>query len=244
MSFDVVEHTLASAVADAATFTVDYPTNRDAGDYAGGREHQAVSHEYGEIEAGFSFGTSNITVTNNAGVTLAAGTKFWVQLDRLGRNEVSRELAEPDKMVPANVVVINLGAPDTADADGVAQSQAATAASGLATGLNGALVVDGEAVFDVPRNVVAAWTTTAVLTITGEDVDGNVMVESSGSGTSMAGAKAFKKVTGVAVSVDVTGLTIGTGDVLGLPAFLPQVWSGHGRAAGWCGRDGRRACCG
>jgi hypothetical protein len=72
----------------------------------------------------------------------------------------------------------------------------------------------------VPRNVVAAWTTTAVLTVTGTDADGNTIVESSASGTSLAGKKAFKTITDVSTSVDITGLTVGHGDVLGLPIFV------------------------
>lgn len=223
MSYDVVEVTLGGSVAADATFTVDYPSNRDAGDYQGGREHKAYSMAYGEIAATYSFGTAEVTVTNKSGVTLAADTKIWVQLDRLGRDEVGRGLADPDKMVDASVIVINLGAPDTADADGAVASQAATAADGLATGINGALASGGVATFDVPRNVVAAWTTTAVLTVTGTDAFGNTIVESSASGTSMTGKKAFKTITDIAVSVDVTGLTVGNGDVLGIPVFLPSA---------------------
>lgn len=103
--------------------------------------------------------------------------------------------------------------PATADADGVCASQSITAA-GL---INGALASGGVATFDVPRNVVAAWTTTAVMTVTGTDVYGVTMSEASGSGTSMTGKKAFKTITAVAVSTAVTSATVGTGDVLGLP---------------------------
>jgi hypothetical protein len=84
---------------------------------------------------------------------------------------------------------------------------------------------DGVATFDVPRNVVAGWTGTAVLTVTGTDAYGNVMVESSGSGTSMTGKKAFKTVTDVSTSANITGLTVGTSKVLGLPAFLASAAS-------------------
>lgn len=107
--------------------------------------------------------------------------------------------------------------PDTADADGVIASQSISATTGPATGINGALASGGVATFDVPRNVVASWTTTAVMTVTGTDVYGATLVESSASGTTMTGKKAFKTVTAVAVSVNVTLATVGTGDVLGLP---------------------------
>lgn len=59
-----------------------------------------------------------------------------------------------------------------------------------------------------------------MLTVTGEDEYGDIVVEASGSGTSFTGKKAFKKITSIAVSTNVTGLTVGTGDVLGLPAYV------------------------
>lgn len=229
MSFDIVRTQLASAVADAGTFTVSYPEGRDAGSYLSSGDHEVVSHGYGALTVlagtlSVSFGASEITLTNNGGVTLAAGTDVIVQLDRFGDDGdvVSAEtVANAGKMQAGVPYVINLGAPDTADADGAVASQACTAAGGLATGINGALASGGVATFDVPRNVVAAWTTTAVLTVTGTDEYGNTIVESSASGTSLAGKKAFKTVTGISSSVDITGLTVGTGDVLGLPVYLP-----------------------
>lgn len=109
----------------------------------------------------------------------------------------------------------NFGAPAAAVANGIAQSQSITPpAAGV---LNGSLVSGGVAVLDVPRNVVAAWTGAAVLTITGRDVYGRVMVEQSPSGTTHTGTKAFKTVTSITVSAAVTLFTAGTGDVLGLP---------------------------
>ena len=114
--------------------------------------------------------------------------------------------------------VHNFGAPITADANGVIETQDLTALGVFSgAGIAGALATAGVATFDVPRNVVAAWTGAAVITITGTDQYGSIVIESSASGTSLAGKKAFKTVTGVAVSADVTGLTVGTGDVLGLP---------------------------
>jgi hypothetical protein len=126
-------------------------------------------------------------------------------------------------MSEITLVKLALGAPATASANAIALSQAATAADGLAAGINGALAAQGVATLDVPRNVVAAWTNAAILTVIGEDEYGNPMRESSASGTSFTGKKAFKKVTGIAVSANVTGLTVGTGVVLGLPVFVADV---------------------
>lgn len=88
--------------------------------------------------------------------------------------------------------------------------------------VNGARASGGVATLDVPpRNVVAAWTNSVVLTVTGTDAYGNVVFEKSASCTSFTGKKAFKTVTKVEASDDVTNLTVDFGDVLGLPLFLP-----------------------
>jgi hypothetical protein len=113
----------------------------------------------------------------------------------------------------------DFGAPITADANGVTETQSLNA--NVAATIGGLLASGGVATFDVPRNVVGAWTNNAVLTVTGTDQYGRRMVESSALGTSFAGKKAFKTVTHATVSANVTGLTIGTGDVLGLPVAVP-----------------------
>src|SRR3546814_1050600 len=87
-----------------------------------------------------------------------------------------RSVALPAGCSWSNICAVNLGAPLTADADGVCASQAITAAAGGT--INGAFATGGVATFDVPRNVVAAWTTAAVLTVTGTDAYGNALVES------------------------------------------------------------------
>jgi len=109
----------------------------------------------------------------------------------------------------------NFGAPEVADADGISVSATITAPANAVIG--GALAASGVATFTTPRNVVGAWTNTATVTFTGTDQYGQAMTETSASGTSHAGAKAFKTVTQVTPSATVTGATFGTGDVLGLP---------------------------
>lgn len=230
-TFDTVALTLGSAVADAGTFTVGYPAGRDAGAYEGGFDHMAATNTYGLLkqtdgDISVAFGASSITVTNNTGSTLAAGTEVWMQFDRMGDDD-DAEMASPGAMTALETIVINLGAPDVADPDGICQSQ--SGAAGALT-LNGALVSGGVATFDKPRNVVvdSGGADTAVLTITGTDEYGNTVVEAltlNGT-TAVPGKKAFKTVTSVVSSATISnGAFVGTGDVLGLPVFLESA--GH-----------------
>jgi len=129
--------------------------------------------------------------------------------------------------IPVNLLtVVDFGAPAAAAANNICASQGVTPpATGV---INGALASGGVATLDKPRNVVAAWTTAAVITVTGTDEYGETLKESSASGTSFTGKKAFKTVTAVDFSVAVTAATVGTGTVLGLPV---KVTASHLLAA-------------
>lgn len=235
MSFKVVEFTLASAVADAGTFTVSYPTGRDAGFYRNSYGHKIrlSTNEGYQATQDFTltFGTSSITVTWANSRTLAAGTSGWLQLNERGDDRTRQdggihEILKSKRFAVLHDVELNLGAPDTADPNGYVESQDLTAAGVFSVDTTvaaalAAAALDGVA--DVPRNVVAAWTGAAVLTVTGKDEYGNTVVESSASGTSFTGKKAFKTITNIETSANITSLTVGTGDVLGLPIYVPAV---------------------
>lgn len=226
MSYDSVNTVLSAAVAASGTFTVGYPTGRDSGSYVGTFKHKigALQSVYtAPADFTLTFGTSNITVNWGAGkTTLPAGTVLNLQLDKIGDDErrIRTDVAKTNGTVPMTPVLINLGAPDVADADGISASATVTAPANAVIG--GALAAGGVATFDVPRNVVGAWTNTAVVTIVGTDEYGNAMQEVSASGTSHAGKKAFKTVTRVTPSATITGATFGTGDVIGLPVALAE----------------------
>lgn len=231
MSFKKSETTLGSAVASGATFTLSYPAGTSAGTFAA-YGHKLWVDKFQRLlssPADFtvSFGASNITVTYKGSTTIPAGARVNAQLNISGADngEAVERLEEADvkRSFLRNLVEVNLGSPATADPNGYVESQNLTSAGVFsvdttAAAALAAAALNGEA--DVPRNVVASWTGTAVLTVTGEDEYGNVMVESSGSGTSFTGKKAFKTVTDIEVSANVTALTVGTGDVLGLPFFV------------------------
>lgn len=228
--FESIAHTLTAAVGAGGSFTVSYPAGKSADNYLGGTDHFLVSDSIRTLFAAsgdisVAFGASNITVTLIAGAALADGAKVWLNLDRAERDE-GTTLANAAKMSELTPIKIHLGAPATADPNGYVESQDLTAAGVFSVNTTAAaalLAAALDGVADVPRNVVAAWTGAAVLTVTGTDEYGNVVVESSASGTSFAGKKAFKTVTNIAVSANVTALTVGTGDVLGLPVFIADA---------------------
>jgi hypothetical protein len=108
------------------------------------------------------------------------------------------------------------GAIAAAAANNICTSQASSGGTN-ALAINGALATAGVATPDFPRNVVAAWTTAAVITVTGTDYYGQPQTESAVSGTAFTGKKAFKTVTAVTFSAAVTAATVGTGVKMGLP---------------------------
>lgn len=224
-----------TAVAENGTFTVSYPANRDAGFYrttAGHKIVDSVNNVYNWPEDfTLSFGTSSITVTWLNARTLAVGVAGWLELNEQGDNERRADAgANTDnaqyRAKVTQPMLVHLGAPDTADADGYFASQDLTAAGVASVDTTVAAAIAAAALAgtaDVPRNVVASWTGAAVITITGTDEFGATVVEKSASGTSLTGKKAFKTVTGISVSANVTSLTVGTGDVLGLPVYVPAL---------------------
>lgn len=227
--FDAIQAVLSAVTGLGASFTVPYPVNRSADDYLGGVAHELHTLSYRSLFAAdgdfaVTFGPSNITVTITTGLSLVEGTRVFLNLDRAERNASFGEritVANEAKMTLLTPVRINLGAPAAAAAAAVCASQSLnTGVDGL---INGSAAAASVATFDVPRNVVAAWTGTAVLTVTGTDEYGNVIVESSASGTSFTGRKAFRTITRVRTSANITGLTVGSGVVLGLPVFLPDA---------------------
>lgn len=210
---------LAANVVNTGTVAIDYPRDTNLGDFYGAVGHSIMVKDTlysSPADISLSFGATQVTITNNSGGTWLAGSLFRLELMQPG----AALFEGLKRSFPVTSLWANIGAPKTADADGIVASQAITLATGLATGINGALASGGAAVLDVARNIVAGWTGAAVLTVTGEDEYGVAMTESSASGVAMTGKKAFKKVTGVTVSADVTAATVGTGDVLGLPFFL------------------------
>lgn len=235
MSQVTIQVTHASAVATNGTFTAAYPAGYTAGSFALyghsiiSRGHQkSYTQDAGKISV--SFGATTVTITYKGTTSLPAGSVTTVELNIAGevrapQNFMDTAFKKGLRMGFSPIVRIDLGTPALLDADGISASQTVTFATTPLALLNGALA-DASGTFvtlDVPRNVVAAWTSTAVLTVTGTDEYGNAMVEKSASSTSLTGKKAFKKITSCSFSANVSAATIGTGDVLGLPVYVDKA---------------------
>lgn len=224
MSFKTAKVTLAAAVATNGTITVGYPAGTTAGHYAGTYAHKGFAEGLQATLAAptdftVSFGASNITVTYKGTTSIPANTAVLFEFDMAGRNRsnvFNQNLVALNVTKALSLTEISLGSPVVGSSTALVASQALLAA----TVAGATLAITA---LDVPRNVIAAWTGTAVLTVTGKDVYGKVMTESSASGTSFTGKKAFSTITKIVVSADVTALTAGTGNVLGLPVLLPQA---------------------
>lgn len=232
--FKISETIISAAVATSGTITFSYPENTSAGNFAA-YGHKIWADKLQNLLSSpsqftVSFGATNITVTYLGSTTLPAGTRLNAQFNIEGVNngDLTTSITSEEVLnsVLANVVKVDLGSPDTADADGFFVSQDLTTAGVASVSTTVAAAILAAALVgtvDVPRNVVAAWTATAVLTVTGTDAYGETIVESSASGTTFTGSKAFKTVTGIAVSANVTALTVGTGVKLGLPFFVGEA---------------------
>lgn len=227
--FDIINFNLAADVANNGTVTIDYPTGRSKGDYSLNPANHVLfvgQNEYAapaDFTLTFNANASNITLTNVSGATWKQGTACGVQVERAGADDalvLANPIIERGRVTQFMPVTLNLGSPNAASSNGIAASQSVTVSTSALAVINGALASGGAVVLDAPRNVVAAWAGTAVLTVTGEDEYGAVMKESSASGTSLTGKKAFRKITSASFSANVTGATIGTGEKLGLPIAL------------------------
>lgn len=243
MSRITVTGVLASDIADSGTFTVGYPNAlppevsaaTDEGDFYAAQGHQLLIGQNPAMLSPRSFtltlGTASITVTNASGSTWLAGDKYTLSIEQPGKPvfEPKNDGGPSERMArmgKGGVYIINLGAPDALITNGVMAAQNRTNAGALV--VNGTLAASGVVTLDRPRNVIvdSGGADTAVITVTGVDEYGVTMKENitlNGT-TAVAGKKAFKKITALDCSAAIANTAfIGTGDVLGLPVFIPSA---------------------
>jgi hypothetical protein len=123
--------------------------------------------------------------------------------------------------IPA-IVAIEFGAVDVLDADGICVNVTSSDAKTLSA--TGALVSGGVATLDVARCLSITSTaneSALTFTLTGTDDYGEALVETLAgpNNTTVYSQKAFKTVTSVAVSGNITSnaVDVGTSKILGLP---------------------------
>ena len=97
MSFRIVETVLASAVADAGTVTLQYPAGTNQAFFTGDNasadgavtlnDNDVFDEATSGVRVNFVYGASNVTLTNNTGVTWPAGTRLRAQLGLAGNDK-------------------------------------------------------------------------------------------------------------------------------------------------------------
>lgn len=229
--FRIAEVTLANAVASGGTITVPYPSGTGLGSFAGFGHIMVATglqgvftQDAGGISVAFS---TSITVTYNGSTPIPANSLVRFQFNIAGDDNL--EIPDLSTVSPkvsfVHPIIIDLGVPAAIVTNGIAESQSDTGAHSLT--LDGSLAEDGVVTLDVPRNVIvdSGGADTAVLTVIGTDEYGNDMRENiTLAGTSaVAGKKAFKTITAINASATIAnGAFVGTGDVLGLPVYVPS----------------------
>jgi len=249
--FDVVTGLLSAAVATSGTFTTGYPAGSRLGDFRSGVGHRLVvgGRQYvcpTDFTLAYTSATV-ITVTWAATNTLPAGSTFRLQLARGNSPTYIAETTGPDNINNASWVFpvrINLGAPIAPAATGVTTAQLLGAAGNLT--IDGTRASGGVATLDAPRNFTLTVATTNQsginFTVYGTDEYGAALVEvlAGPNNNTVQGKKAFKTITRVAASAAVAtnGVSVGFGDVLGLPvhvtatAILKELQDGAAASAG------------
>jgi hypothetical protein len=246
MSHSVISGQLAAAVADAGTFTVNYPTGKNLGSFYLAMGHMLImggtKYKFPD-DFNVTLAAANITITNASGATWPIDTKWRLQMEEQGGRLNFREERDTNRSailpvtnpslvasaVKGTLAFLNLGAPITADPDGILNDKSATTTAQAYTSANWESTFNGT--LDVPRTLSATGTSGSdhVITVIGTDVYGRGMRENltlSGT-TKIWGKKAFKTVTNVNVAAGAAGDTFDLGweDFLGLPVFVPS--DGH-----------------
>lgn len=211
--------------ADQPTSTgnvaVNYPPGTSRGDFLMGVNNSIVIGQSIYKAPGrctFTFNAATISINNKSGVTWPKDAPYIVQADMPGGAAgVSDSGAPMPRVIPWHDRYLDLGSPVALSAVGL-RAAAAVAAAGSLVLLQTSL--------DVPRNITIASSgvdTARVFTITSKDEYGRTVVETitGVNAATVAGKKAHKSAITVSVDAACAGnISIGWGNVLGLPIFL------------------------
>ncbi len=224
LTYKYVDQFLSAAVASGGTFTVNYPTGTSRGTFLKGKRHQMIA-----MGATFNapdrftvtLNTSNITITYNGSTTIPAGTLVRIGLD-VGGDDVAGafESLLTGIVSRGQIRFVNLGSPVATSATAL-RAAAAIGGAGAITLLTTSL--------DVPRNLIFTSVgndSGITFTINSLDLFGNPVRETvTGANAGVAaGVKAHYRNITVSVSGASAGnVSIGFGNVLGLPVYLPNT---------------------
>lgn len=225
MSLKTIQGFLAAAVADGGTVAVSYPAGYTRGNFIPGVDHRMVVNQV-ELKSPnkitLSFGASSVTITNKTGAAWPAGSPYVLQLESPAENG---QLANDGQtrlrsVTPIPVRYLDLGSPVASSTTALRAAAAVAGAGALALLLTS---------LDVPRNIVitsAGNDSGITFTVIGKDAYGNAMSETitGANAGAAAGKKAFKSDIAISASGAAAGnVSIGYGNVLGLPVFLPNA---------------------
>ncbi len=235
MTFKIVSKTLSGDLVAGATTTFSYPASTDEDSFASwGHVALAIGNVMtspGDFT--LTFGSGSVTFTYAASkTTIPAGSLLRLQMNLPGEDaqRAPKLTVNHDHVGLMGLVRVDLGSPLVADVDRICEAQ--DLSSGGAAVLTVPAGVDlstgaGAAPFGRCLTVdVSAGTSTKVVTITGTNYLGDVIVENiTLNGTTVVpGVKAFATVTAVSVSGDTDGdLIVGDAVILGLPIFIEDV---------------------
>lgn len=236
MSNKTISAALAATLVQSGTVAFTYPDGYNKGDFVTfGAELVTDTGDVFTAQAGqitVSLGDTTATVTFQAATSIAAGTGVILQLKTAGVEkfvELREQKTKISHAVATEKLQINLGNPAAEDTDGIANDLSATTTAQSYT-LSDCVTafINAGGYLDVPRNVTATGTSGSdhVITVTGEDIYGDVMIETltlSGT-TKIVGDKAFYKITAIDAAAGASGDTfdLGWGVKLGLPLFLKK----------------------
>jgi hypothetical protein len=232
--FKIVSKTLSGDLAASGTTTFNYPASTDEDSFASWG-HMAIA--IGNVLSSpadftLTFASASVTFTYASGkTTIPAGSVLTLQMNLPGEDaqKAPKLTVDHDHVSLMGLVRVDLGSPLIADVDRICEAQDLTA-GGTATLTS--TIVDlstgaGAAPFGRCLTVdVSAGTSSEVVTITGTNYLGEVIVENiTLNGTTVvAGKKAFATVTSVVVAGDTDGdLIVGDAVLLGLPVFIEDV---------------------
>ena len=168
--------TPAAAVAQNGTITFSYPTGTTAGDFASyGHKmfsrglQKMFSQDEGTLSV--SFGASDITLTYKGATSIPADTFVRAEFNIAGKADVPKDIVNPKRISFEPVVRLDLGAPDTADANGYVESQDLTTAGAFSVDTTVAAALAAAAQFDGTATAKDMFLNTAYATTTDVDAD-------------------------------------------------------------------------